>query len=84
MVWPRGFKSHNTVLTLAVAVLLINAVAILSEDRFLARSMPFRPAPMAIHWQCFATAISLFAPHIRALQPGPPEITSVLILTRYK
>jgi hypothetical protein len=27
------------VLTLAVAVLLINAIAILSEDRFLARSM---------------------------------------------
>jgi uncharacterized integral membrane protein len=27
-----------TVLTIAVAVLLINAIAILSEDRFLARS----------------------------------------------
>lgn len=35
---------RNSSLTVIVAVLLINAIAILSEDRFLARSMPFLSA----------------------------------------
>jgi len=33
---------------LYIAVLLINSVAILSEDRFLARSTPLTPLPLLI------------------------------------
>lgn len=83
-VWLRGFISHSIILTRTVAVLLINAVAILSEDRFLARSTTSLPALPHIHWQGCATAIIFFAPRIRALQANYPEATSVHTLTRYK